>query len=194
MQKLCTVTKVKVLLLVLVYLFKFNGFEFAAAILRKGLLEWPSRFELEFGSVRKKSSELSREIKKCVPCKFLLNPNVALILLFSLQANPVNCTLLLKREPWPVLTLAETKYVPWCARIRWTSSTTLLFYIFVVEDNGRCFPSSHTFVLYHGETAPVSLLIRLKLINKRKVAKQFHTNRFTDYYRGTQPIHSELKE
>ena len=57
MQKLCRVTKVKVLLLVLVYLFKFNVFEFAAAILKKGLLEWPSRFELEFGSVRKKSSE-----------------------------------------------------------------------------------------------------------------------------------------
>ena len=37
MLKLCRVTKVKVLFLVLVYVFKFNLFEFSAAILEKGL-------------------------------------------------------------------------------------------------------------------------------------------------------------
>ena len=39
MLKLCRVTKVKVLFLVLVYVFNFNLFEFSAAILKKGLLE-----------------------------------------------------------------------------------------------------------------------------------------------------------
>ena len=38
MLKLCRVTKVKVLFLVLVYVFNFNLFEFSAAILEKGLL------------------------------------------------------------------------------------------------------------------------------------------------------------
>ena len=37
MLKLCRVTKVKVLFLVLVYVFNFNLFEFSAAILEKGL-------------------------------------------------------------------------------------------------------------------------------------------------------------
>ena len=37
MLKLCRVTKVKVLFLVLVYDFNFNLFEFSAAILEKGL-------------------------------------------------------------------------------------------------------------------------------------------------------------
>ena len=37
MPKLCRVTKVKVLFLVLVYVFNFNLFEFSAAILEKGL-------------------------------------------------------------------------------------------------------------------------------------------------------------
>ena len=40
MLKLCRVTKVKVLFLVLVYVFYFDLFEFSAAILEKGLLEW----------------------------------------------------------------------------------------------------------------------------------------------------------
>ena len=38
MLKLCRVTKVNVLFLVLVYVFKFNLFEFSAAILENGLL------------------------------------------------------------------------------------------------------------------------------------------------------------
>ena len=38
MLKLCRVTKVKVLFLVLVYVFNFNLFEFSPAILEKGLL------------------------------------------------------------------------------------------------------------------------------------------------------------
>ena len=38
MLKLCRVTKVKVLSLVLVYVFNFNLFEFSAATLEKGLL------------------------------------------------------------------------------------------------------------------------------------------------------------
>ena len=38
MLKLCRVTKLKVLLLVLVYIFNFNLFEFLTAILEKGLL------------------------------------------------------------------------------------------------------------------------------------------------------------
>ena len=38
MQKLCRVTKAKVLFLVLVYVCSFNLFEFSAAILEKGLL------------------------------------------------------------------------------------------------------------------------------------------------------------
>ena len=38
MLKLCRVTKVKVLFLLLVYIFNFNLFEFPAAILEKGLL------------------------------------------------------------------------------------------------------------------------------------------------------------
>ena len=38
MLKLCRVTKVKVLFLVLVYVFNFNLIEFSAAILEKGLL------------------------------------------------------------------------------------------------------------------------------------------------------------
>ena len=38
MLKLCRVTNVKVLFLVLVYIFYFNVFEFSAAILEKGLL------------------------------------------------------------------------------------------------------------------------------------------------------------
>ena len=38
MLKLCRVPKVKVLFLVLVYVFNFNLFEFSAAILEKGLL------------------------------------------------------------------------------------------------------------------------------------------------------------
>ena len=38
MLKLCRVTKVKVLFLVLVYVFNFHLFEFSAAILEKGLL------------------------------------------------------------------------------------------------------------------------------------------------------------
>ena len=38
MLKLCRVTKVKVLFLVLVYVFNFNLFEFSTAILEKGLL------------------------------------------------------------------------------------------------------------------------------------------------------------
>ena len=37
MLKLCRVTKVKVLFLVLVYVFNFDVFEFSAAILEKGL-------------------------------------------------------------------------------------------------------------------------------------------------------------
>ena len=37
MLKLCTVTKVKVFFLVLVYVFNFDLFEFLAAILEKGL-------------------------------------------------------------------------------------------------------------------------------------------------------------
>ena len=41
MLKLCRVTKVKVLFLVLVYVFDFNLIEFSAAILEKGLLrDW----------------------------------------------------------------------------------------------------------------------------------------------------------
>ena len=39
MLKLCRVTKVKVLFLVLVYVFNFHLFEFLAAILEKGLLD-----------------------------------------------------------------------------------------------------------------------------------------------------------
>ena len=39
MLKLCRVTKVKVLFLVLVYVFNFNLFEFPAAILEKGLFK-----------------------------------------------------------------------------------------------------------------------------------------------------------
>ena len=39
MLKLCRVTKVKVLFLVLVYVFNFNLFECSAAILEKGLLK-----------------------------------------------------------------------------------------------------------------------------------------------------------
>ena len=42
MLKLCRGTKVKVVFLVLVYVFKFNLFEFLAAILEKGLLRWPN--------------------------------------------------------------------------------------------------------------------------------------------------------
>ena len=38
MLKLCRVTKVKVLFLMLVYVFNFNLFEFSAAILEKALL------------------------------------------------------------------------------------------------------------------------------------------------------------
>ena len=38
MLKLCRLTEVKVLFLVLVYVFNFNLFEFSAAILEKGLL------------------------------------------------------------------------------------------------------------------------------------------------------------
>ena len=38
MLKLCRVTKVKELFLVLIYVFNFNLFEFSAAILEKGLL------------------------------------------------------------------------------------------------------------------------------------------------------------
>ena len=38
MLKLCRVTKVKVLFLVLVYVFNFNIFEFSAAILERGPL------------------------------------------------------------------------------------------------------------------------------------------------------------
>ena len=38
MLRLCKVTKVKVVFLVLVYVFNFNLFEFSAAILEKGLL------------------------------------------------------------------------------------------------------------------------------------------------------------
>ena len=38
MLKLCRVTKVKVLFLVLVYVFNFNLFEFSAAILEEGQL------------------------------------------------------------------------------------------------------------------------------------------------------------
>ena len=38
MLKLCRVTKVKVLFLVLVHVFNLNLFEFSAAILEKGLL------------------------------------------------------------------------------------------------------------------------------------------------------------
>ena len=38
MLKLCRITKVNVLFLVLVYVFNFNLFEFLAAILEKGLL------------------------------------------------------------------------------------------------------------------------------------------------------------
>ena len=41
MLKLCRVTKVKVLFLVLAYAFNFNLFEFLAAILEKGLLLCP---------------------------------------------------------------------------------------------------------------------------------------------------------
>ena len=37
MLKLCRVTKVKVLFLMLIYIFNFNLFEFSAAILKKGL-------------------------------------------------------------------------------------------------------------------------------------------------------------
>ena len=39
MLKLCRVTKVKVLFLVLVYVFNFNLFEFSPAILERGLLK-----------------------------------------------------------------------------------------------------------------------------------------------------------
>ena len=39
MLKLCRVTNVKVLFLLLVYVFNFNLFEFSAAILEKGLLK-----------------------------------------------------------------------------------------------------------------------------------------------------------
>ena len=41
MLKLCRVTEVKVIFLVLVYVFNFNLFEFSAAILEKGLLIGP---------------------------------------------------------------------------------------------------------------------------------------------------------
>ena len=37
MLKLCSVTKAKLLFLVLIYVFNFNLFEFSAAILEKGL-------------------------------------------------------------------------------------------------------------------------------------------------------------
>ena len=40
MLKLCRVTKVKVFLLVLVYVFNFDLFEFSAAILDKGLFRY----------------------------------------------------------------------------------------------------------------------------------------------------------
>ena len=39
MLKFCRVTKVKMLFLVMVYVFNFNLFEFSAAILEKGLLK-----------------------------------------------------------------------------------------------------------------------------------------------------------
>ena len=45
--KLCRVTKVKVLFLVLVYVFNFNLFEFSAAILKKGLFP-PTSYHLFF--------------------------------------------------------------------------------------------------------------------------------------------------
>ena len=41
MLKLCRVTKVKVLFLVLIYVFNFNLFEFSAPILEKGLFQFP---------------------------------------------------------------------------------------------------------------------------------------------------------
>ena len=40
MLKLCRVTKVKVIFLVLVHVFNFDLFEFSAAILEKGLLAY----------------------------------------------------------------------------------------------------------------------------------------------------------
>ena len=52
MLKLCRVTKVKVLFLVLVYVFNFNLFEFLAAILEKGLLGYQANCELVILSIR----------------------------------------------------------------------------------------------------------------------------------------------
>ena len=48
MLKLCRVTKVTVLFLVLVYVFNFNLFEFSAAILEKGLLSVGDNFAFAF--------------------------------------------------------------------------------------------------------------------------------------------------
>ena len=51
MLKLCRVTKVKVLFLVLVYILNFNLFEFSAAILEKGLMV-SCKFEMPFSVTR----------------------------------------------------------------------------------------------------------------------------------------------
>ena len=56
MLKLCRVTKVKVLFLVLVYVFNFNLFEFPAAILEKGLLFHPLRKELLEGETKARNA------------------------------------------------------------------------------------------------------------------------------------------
>ena len=58
MLKLCRVTKVKVLFLVLVYVFNFNLFEYLAAILEKGLLIEGERVFMHIGlEIRQKVKE-----------------------------------------------------------------------------------------------------------------------------------------
>ena len=59
MLKLCTVTKVKVFFLLLVYVFNFDLFEFSAAILERGLLKY-----LDIGHFTD-VAVLRRAVKKC---------------------------------------------------------------------------------------------------------------------------------
>ena len=60
MLKLCRLTKVKVLFLVLVYVFNCNLFEFLAAILEKGLLNGVGRGILDTFAKIKEDPPLQR--------------------------------------------------------------------------------------------------------------------------------------
>ena len=101
MLKLCRITKVKVIFLVLVYIFNFDLFEFSAAILEKGLLNIANRRQVFFSlwpRKRKTKFALTCNVEKVFRALHLKVENLTIHFSqnfwFSLIAGPISFNLI----------------------------------------------------------------------------------------------------